>query len=146
MEGYHPSVKQFPTMSWCFYCFGIFFWPGCSSFRRQHLHLGRQPTSCLLMWVNGMYETEPTWIKISMETSLVMLGRSHTQLGMKSHDWLAGVHVRPTMPMEICKGYIYIYSWCLMDFSYLVNWLLHFKLSLYTKQNHRAAKKKMNKN
>lgn len=131
------------------------FWPGCSSFRRQHLHLGRQFQRVgLLMWINGMYEIEPTWIKISMETSLVMLGRSHTQLGMKSHDWLAGYMCIPGLRCQwrSVRGiymvhHIYIYilgvSWI---FPYLVNWLLHFKLFLYTKtKNHWAVKKKMNK-
>lgn len=137
MEGYHPSVKQFPTMSWCFYCLVSSFLARLQLFPAPTFAPGASvATSCLLMWVNGMYETEPTWIKISMETSLVMFGRSHTQLGMKSHDWLAGYMCIPGLRCQwrSVRGiYIYIYSWCLMDFSYVVNWLLHFKLSLYTK-------------
>lgn len=113
MEGYHPSVKQFPTMSWCFYCLVSSFLARLQLFPAPTFAPGASvATSCLLMWVNGMYETEPTWIKISMETSLVMFGRSHTQLGMKSHDWLAGYMCIPGLRCQwrSVRGiYIYIF-------------------------------------
>ena len=96
-----------------FLLFGIFVFGQAAALSGANICTwGVNQRVALLMWVNGMYETEPTWIKISMETSLVMFGRSHTQLGMKSHDWLAGYMCIPGLRCQwrSVRGiYIYIF-------------------------------------
>ena len=146
MEGYHPSVKQFPTMSWCFYCLVSSFLARLQLFPAPTFAPGASvSTSCLLMWVNGMYETEPTWIKISMavwrqvwsclEDLILNLGWSH-MIGSLGYMCIPGLRCQ----WRSVRG-IYIY---ILGVSWIFHmwWIDYFiSSSLYIqKQNHRAAK------